>query len=293
MKCRLRKIFENRQSGFFLVELILVLLVMSIVAGFSLSAQREELLDSRAIVQGKAMQTIQAAQNTYIVANYSALANNQPVLKPDTSAAPGARLNDPYNPTMQDLIDMNVGLPVGYSGRALNDGNYHVRIEKIGCPSVNCSLEAVAWIDKPFIGANGLPDMPRLGLSAKAIGPDSGYSTVETPAVFNTLNGLLTNQPNPNGSVAGTLLARSGYSTQSMNAFMRRDGLTPMTNRLDMGNNDLAGARNIAASGELTVSGAAKVNDYVQPGAVANNGSTCAAPGSIGRDGSGNLFVCN
>ncbi|MFD2274147.1 shufflon system plasmid conjugative transfer pilus tip adhesin PilV [Undibacterium arcticum] len=53
-------------------------------------------------------------------------------------------------------------------------------------------------------------------------------------------------------------------------------------------------AGNVAIDGSRNFNGGAvTASNYVQPGNIAGNGWGCAAAGSIGRDGSGNLYVCN
>jgi type II secretory pathway pseudopilin PulG len=262
-RSRLRRAHD--QAGFMLLELMLTMVIISAFSIMGLAQQVEELGDTRMVAQGKAMVTLQAAQNSYITAYYNELLSGLPITLPG-----GAHVVDPFNPTLAELIALNVGLPASFNTFAFNGGQYRVKIINNGG-----QLEALAWVDRPFLASNGRPDLPRLGVASQAIGPDAGFSTTTSPSTYKT-RAMAAEEANPAGAVAGILVARSGYNTLSMQAFLRRDGSLAMTGDLRMGARSINDAKDVSASGTVA---AGTVN--ASNGTIGDLTSTAINTGSL------------
>ena len=62
---------------------------------------------------------------------------------------------------------------------------------------------------------------------------------------------------------------------------------------LDAGSGVTINGNTVIDSNRNVFSASVVASGYVQPGQVASSGASCSVGGAIGRDGSGNLYVCN
>lgn len=72
---------------------------------------------------------------------------------------------------------------------------------------------------------------------------------------------------------------------------LQSNGTLSVAGNATVGSQTVIGAQNIG--GNQTIVGSTTVTSALTPGQIANNGWGCSSPGSIARDGSNNLFICN
>lgn len=284
------------QQGFALLEVALAMVLLAVLAGKVLFDDYEKIQALKLEAQGQALKTLQAAHNNYIVTYYDKLANGVLIVGPDDLTV-----------TVEQLVALNVGLPPGFSNKAIIGGQYKTTIvfTPAGCPGGICQMEGLVWIDKPYL-KNGKADSPSLGLITRIVGPDAAYSSPGAPSL---LEGLNWTTSNPQGSQVGVIGVRTGYNSSGMAQFLRRDGSLPMTGALNMGDQnigfvkditatgtvagkDLTATTSITSAGTIKAGGRLTTDEFVQINGVAVAGTGCSPNGLIARDAAGLTLSC-
>jgi hypothetical protein len=248
---------SSLQKGFLLLETALALLIVSAVGTIALNAQLADLKDQRAIAQAHSLIQVQGGANSYITNYRVQLASNMPI----TGVA------SIYDPKVEELAALNVGMPPNFLNAPMIGGSYrvHVATTPSPCTPTDCQITAVSWITQPLKENDGTVDYPRLGLAMQTLGVDGAVSSnidVTTGAVNPVAAGSIRgpnnawNMANPAGFVPGIMAARAGFDSQIFNQFVRRDGQSQMTGNLQMGdgvtNNDIVNLKNLTADGLVT-----------------------------------------
>lgn len=242
LKNRSRVRSGKRNGGFLLIEVALALVLISMIAIPQLVKDWSDMRDSQAQAQGLSLKTLQGAANTYMT-DYANQLLNPVVVFPVPALTPADR----YNPTIAELIALNVGLPRNFSNRAiLGGGFYRVRVEVVAG-----NIEGLAWADKAIKtdGPGGSVDSSRIGIAMREIGSDSASSSPESPTLIHGFAGKW-DGPNPVAGTAGILAVRTGYGSSGLTQFIRRDGSLSATANHDWGGNDIT---NINKVGVKTV----------------------------------------
>jgi type II secretory pathway pseudopilin PulG len=285
------------QKGFLLLETALALLIVSAVGTIALNAQLADMKDQRAIAQARSLLQVQGGANSYITNYRVQLASNTPI----TGVA------SIYDPKVEELAALNVGMPPNFLNAPMIGGSYrvHVATTPSPCTPTDCQITAVSWITQPLKENDGTVDYPRLGLAMQTMGVDGAVSSnidVTTGVVNAAAAGSIRgpnnawNMTNPAGVVPGIMAARAGFDSQIFNQFVRRDGQSQMTGNLQLGNgttnNDIINLKNLTADGQVASNtviattsvssgGAVTAGSSMQAGSSVTAGSSMTAGSSI------------
>jgi type II secretory pathway pseudopilin PulG len=273
------------QKGFLLLETALALLIVSAVGTIALNAQLADMKDQRAIAQARSLLQVQGGANSYITNYRVQLASNTPI----TGVA------SIYDPKVEELAALNVGMPPNFLNAPMIGGSYrvHVATTPSPCTPTDCQITAISWITKPLNENDGTVDYPRLGLAMQTLGVDGAVSSnidvatgVVNAAAASSIRGPNNawNMANPAGSVPGIMAARAGFDSQIFNQFVRRDGQSQMTGNLQLGNgttnNDIINLKNLTADGQVA-SNTVIATSSVSSGGAVTAGSSVAAGTSM------------
>lgn len=284
------------KKGFMLLETALALLIVSAVGTIALNAQLAELKDQKAVAQANALLQVQGGANSYVTTYRSSLVSGTPILG----------VASLYYPTIAELNALNVGLPKNFSNAALIGGTYQVHVTTSPSPCVqsNCHVEAISWITQPLNESDGTVDYPRLGLALRTMGIDGAISTnidpstgVVNAAAAGTIQGIggHWNGQNPAGSVPGIIAARSGYASEFLNQFVRRDGQSQMTGNLQLGdgttNNDIVNLKNLTADNQVASKTMKATTNITAGGTIAAAGTICSGNSALDCSGSGGTVI--
>lgn len=302
---------KKQQGAALLIELAIVAVLASLGIGAELLSQRARLIDERFAAQGDLIATAKGGVNTYIATNYAALVANTPI--------PGYA--NIYSPTIPELRAVSL-LPTGFSDIGLFGQAYAIQVSRTPatCVPPACDITGLVYLNGAITDpATGRVEGAGLGTAIAAIGGDGAYSSSIDPTTLAGRDGAFA-LPNPAGSIAGILGARTGYGSSSFAEFLRRDGSLPMTGDLDMGAQNIGSAKNITATGTLasrdvaatgtiagkdltatasiTSAGQMKAgsrlitDEFVQVNGVVVAGATCSPNGLIARDAVGLTLSC-
>lgn len=285
---RLKKMYPTKsaQSGFTMIELIIVLSIGLIVSTTVAISRQNEAETTQAKNVGTQLSQLGAAGNRYISANYNTLFNN-----PDCGDADGCVI------PVQTLVDGGLLAPNFTSilprVPQQNDYTFRVRTDPgvagISNPMVNgLILSNLPW---RRTGNASAPRFDLLGIASLNAGPDSGVVTQNVaarpgaPVGSYTINGLNggwydSTWAGTNGAAdAGRLGIRTGAWANVWNDFLRRDGSLPMLGNLNMNNHSIANANEIQTN-------RLNARDSVQVGAPSDLGNTsCTNKTSISANG--------
>lgn len=324
---KLKTLRLARQSGFTLIELSIVAVIVGIMAATGLWYMAMEVGFSRASAQADQLKTLNNSLVTYETAFFQNLINNQPI--------PGVA--NAASPTVAELITTGV-LNSGFSANNLYGGTYKstLTLTPTACVTSACDIVGVTYMTTPIRNTQGIIDYPALGEAMRRAGGDAAFSSAGVPSQFAGQDGNWS-MSNPLGAVPGILAMRSGYGSSGYNQFFRRDGTQPMTGNANIGGNDINNAKNVNAtngtflsnlsakffsasgsitnaggytgSGDITTTtnvtaagkitagtlqsnGRVTVNEFVQLNGIASKQGNCAPNGLIGQDGNGVLLSC-
>jgi prepilin-type N-terminal cleavage/methylation domain-containing protein len=288
----MKKPFRS-QKGFTLAELMVVIAISIVLAGYKLYPMYLEARASKTSAQGVQIGTLGNTVATYSTELYGPLVNG--------TSVPGVA--NIYAPTIAELQSLG-RLSANFSANNMYGGSYAVQITKspAGCVAPNCDIDNLVYLTKAITNpANGRVDAAALGQMVQALaknGIDAGYSDSATPGTITGANGQWS-VPNPVTNagvpVAGILAVRSGYKSSALGQFMRRDGQLPATGAQDMGGQNVnnvnglnsatitnTGAANVG--GSLSVNGLTSTNGLTNSGNLTNTGAATIG-GTLGVSG--------
>lgn len=243
---------KKKQSGFMLLELSLVLILLSVISYMQLKREFDEKLDLKAKNVSKSLLIIQDGVNKALIANMGSWVSAQPgvpiiITTGSGPTAVSTTIADPFNPTVSDFKNLGV-LPSNFTNNTLIGGNYKISIQKVpaGCTPPSCNLEGLIYIDSPFTVFSNKVDGARLGLAMKTIGPDGAMTTDSNPSMFFGLNAQwsmpVPAPMTPNSSLIGI---RVGYGSGMFAKFFRVDGANQMEADGNFGGNSLTNVKQV------------------------------------------------
>jgi prepilin-type N-terminal cleavage/methylation domain-containing protein len=240
------KKIENRarQSGFSLIELILVLAISSIAfLGFlnmekrKVEVQNSENAGLQVLEVGQALRAYLNQESTLIKAT---LPIGAEALLPMTALTTPIGMSGPY-PNHQLL-------PTTYQNATLFNTTLSILIKNSGGNIIN----GLVITNAPVVDTSGAVRFDYIGAAIKKVGPQGGM-TFQNPTTLNGLAGgwTLSNADFAEINQRGLFGYRVQYQGDYDAAYLRLDGAYPMTGNLNMGNYSLTNATDISYSGWL------------------------------------------
>lgn len=259
---------RRRQSGFSLIELLLVLGISVAISALWLNSLRRDNERGQARAAGEQAKVVGQALNAYIALRYDALISHTPGADDCTSSSAGCWLNA-ANPGYRqcvaativgapgkrctitsETLRMNGLVPNSFSGRNSWGSDYTYQIIVTGS-TPNWVVDGMVVTAQPYTtGATVRYDL--LGEAMLAAGVDAGI-TRNAPGRAEGYNGSWAEDDTrfTNLTDLGQLAYRAGYGSQAYNVYLRRDGSLPMSGELDMDTHNIVGVGNIDATGRI------------------------------------------
>lgn len=242
-------IWKKKIAGFTLAEVALATTIAMIGTSSALYVQQESLRSDIGRSQGEQLARFANALDIYMREYYTAISNNQPINYKVGTGTVANRLA----PTFTDLQGLALvdaaSTPVSMFGV---DYVFTVSRAPAGCVAGTCVLTSTVHIPTPILepvtgGVDGV-------VIGEAMLAGQGLIGTNDPAAPATIRGFRNawNMPNPiAGNPEGILMAQVSYGA-TIDAYLRRDGSTPMLGQLDMNGNPVTGATTIDATGAVT-----------------------------------------
>ncbi|WP_291808514.1 hypothetical protein [Limnobacter sp.] len=241
--------WKKKIAGFTLAEVALATTIAMIGTSSALYVQQESLRSDIGRSQGEQLARFANALDIYMREYYTAISNNQPINYKVGTGTVANRLA----PTFTDLQGLALvdaaSTPVSMFGV---DYVFTVSRAPAGCVAGTCVLTSTVHIPTPILepvtgGVDGV-------VIGEAMLAGQGLIGTNDPAAPATIRGFRNawNMPNPiAGNPEGILMAQVSYGA-TIDAYLRRDGSTPMLGQLDMNGNPVTGATTIDATGAVT-----------------------------------------
>lgn len=295
--------FAKKQSGFFLTELGVALVLFSVFSGIWLyqriTAQQEELRLSSAKQIGETAKIVDDALKTYTTKYFTLIQRGLPITAGGYTV-PASRVS---SPSMADLVAVANMRPqaasaINYFGQSIGFSASIQVDTSDGCSIPACNLIAIVSSTAPIslVNDSTKPDIQMATIAANtASAANAGVALPESPAVFSGVGGV-TIAGNASGQ-AGRIAIRNGYDSSGMSEFLRRDGSLPMTGDLRM--KDDAGvshsineAKSVGAE-TVTTTGRLTTGEFIKLGGTAVEGQACGAEnGLVAKDTAGLILSC-
>lgn len=246
---RFNRSMKKKIAGFTLAEVALATTIAMIGTSSALYVQQESLRSDIGRSQGEQLARFANALDIYMREYYTAISNNQPITYKVGTGTVANRLA----PTFTDLQGLALvdaaSTPVSMFGV---DYVFRVSRAPAGCVAGTCVLTSTVHIPTPILepvsgGVDGI-------VIGEAMLAGQGLIGTNDPAAPATIRGFRNawNMPNPiAGNPEGILMAQVSYGA-TIDAYLRRDGSTPMLGQLDMNGNQVVGASSIASTGPVT-----------------------------------------
>lgn len=241
--------WKKKIAGFTLAEVALATTIAMIGTSSALYVKQESLRTDIGRAQGEQLARFANALDIYMREYYSAISNNQPInYKVGTGTVPN-RLAPTFNDLQGLALVDAASTPTSMYGV---DYVFRVSLAPAGCVAGTCVLTATVHIPVPILepisgGVDGV-------VIGEAMLAGQGLVGTNDPAAPATIRGFRNawNLPNPvPGNPEGILMAQVAYGA-TLDAYLRRDGSTPMLGELNMNGNSLTGATTIDATGAVT-----------------------------------------
>jgi cytoskeletal protein CcmA (bactofilin family) len=246
---RFNRTMGRKIAGFTLAEVALATTIAMIGTSSALYAKQESLRSDIGRSQGEQLARFSNALDLYMREYYTAISNNQPITYKVGTGTVANRLA----PTFTDLQGLALvdaaSTPVSMFGV---DYVFTVSRAPAGCVAGTCVLTSTVHIPTPILepvtgGVDGV-------VIGEAMLAGQGLIGTNDPAAPATIRGFRNawNMPNPiAGNPEGILMAQVSYGA-TIDAYLRRDGSTPMLGQLNMNGNPVTGATTIDATGAVT-----------------------------------------
>ncbi|MBE0471423.1 MAG: shufflon system plasmid conjugative transfer pilus tip adhesin PilV, partial [Methyloprofundus sp.] len=309
---------NNKQKGFTLIEMLVVVLIMGVVSVTLFDFQKADMEKQRISIAAGHLQSVSKAANAYIRDNYSTImgiaTDTQPViirvsdLVSQNYLQPGVSAVNAYQQAtcalvLQPSAGQLTGLVVTQGGQALDDASLSNMVSRIGASAGGIYTDTPAVI----IGARG-----GWAIAHANYGNDTHLSEDcagnAQPVTMETGHAHVALWFENNDLTAGFLYREE---------IPGRPELNRMATNLDMAGNELTGAskveatdsfdmngtsvidssRNLVnidsifASGNVEVTGKLEANT-IKPTLVVSAGSACSENSAIATDASGQLLSC-
>lgn len=244
----------SRQSGFSLLEVLLAVTVAIALGSMQLSQIRRDTEDAQGRAVGDQLRIVGSALNTYIAMQYGYLITGSSVSGAGTADDPGERTCTPvgtgFDCTISRQALIGLGLvPPSFSGQNAYGSEYEYYIQVRGS-APNWQVSGIVRTEDPYV-VGGMVRYDLIGTAMYAAGADSGVVRSDVN-IINGLNGTWQTAAGdyPVGQL-GQLVYRAGYGTSGFASYVRLDGTTPLSGDLNLGGNDIVGADNIEADGDV------------------------------------------
>ena len=242
-----------RKKGFTLIELILVISVGVSMSFMALQSMLREQENKQAIAAGQHIKNIGQAVNNYIVNHFDVLASLSNATGTGNDAGPRTCAASTSSCTITTATLVNEGmLPTGFSGKNVYGSDYTIVIKRAGtAPYYN--ITGLVTTNTAWITDGNKIRYDLLGRAMQEAGIDSGMSRSSATKIDGYKGSWNTDSATySNITKQGQLALIAGYGANSFTAFLRRDGVLPMTGDLNMGGKNITNALNITASGTAT-----------------------------------------
>lgn len=277
------KNIKKIKSGFTLVETGLVLFIASFVGfiAFSQLIKNQEM--NKAELAGQQIKLIGDSVNAYIANHYNSIStlSNASGISSDLGPRNCLASNNTCTITTATLVNEGL-LPSTYSGKNVYGSGYNIILKRKGT-NPYYQINGMITTSTPLKTASKIR-YDLLGQAMQKAGIDSGMTNGSSSQVSGFNGSWSANSVDYNNiTQPGILAYQAGYGTYNYSVFLRRDGTLPMTGDLNMGNQSIRSALNIAASGEVSsatakTTGASTVGSYL----TVNGNSTLKGATSIG-----------
>lgn len=262
-------IWKKKIAGFTLAEVALATTIAMIGTSSALYVQQESLRSDIGRSQGEQLARFANALDLYQREFYTAISNNQPINYKVGTGTVANRLAPTFNDLQGLALVDAASTPVSMFGV---DYVFTVSRAPAGCVAGTCVLTSTVHIPTPILepvsgGVDGI-------VIGEAMLAGQGLIGTNDPAAPATIRGFRNawNMPNPiAGNPEGILMAQVSYGA-TIDAYLRRDGSTPMLGQLNMNGNPVTGATTIDATGAVTA------------GSLATAGALNAGSASIAGD---------
>ncbi|EHO4503086.1 shufflon system plasmid conjugative transfer pilus tip adhesin PilV [Salmonella enterica] len=273
---------EIKQKGFSLLELTLVLGIGTVIAFVKFQDMKTNQENMMADTVGNQIKQIGEAVNRYISIHYDKLSTLSSSSSQSSDPGPRVCSGNSCEITYQTLVNEGL-LPVSYTGINMQKSSYKIVLKRSGI-APNFVINGLITTTSPWL-EGGKYRYDLLGKSMQVAGIDSGMT--QSATLVSGLQGTWTETSSAfnNITAAGLLAYRVGYDSSMYSVYLRRDGTLPMTGNLNMGNQDINNARNIAAAGTITTEvlrtgGAAAIGTKLDVGGVATLNSDLNVAGN-------------
>ncbi|MBJ9294491.1 shufflon system plasmid conjugative transfer pilus tip adhesin PilV [Citrobacter werkmanii] len=273
---------EINQKGFSLLELTLVLGIGTVMAFVKFQDMKTNQENMMADTVGNQIKQIGEAVNRYISIHYDKLSTLSSSSSQSSDPGPRVCSGNSCEITYQTLVNEGL-LPVSYTGINMQKSSYKIVLKRSGI-APNFVINGLITRTSPWL-EGGKYRYDLLGKSMQVAGIDSGMT--QSATLVSGLHGAWTETSSAfnNITAAGLLAYRVGYDSSMYSVYLRRDGTLPMTGNLNMGNQDINNARNIAAAGTITTEvlrtgGAAAIGTKLDVGGVATLNSDLNVAGN-------------
>ena len=266
------KIIKNKNYGFTLIELLLVLGIGSMALMSLISYENKKLEITKGESVGQQYEEIGKAFSAYVSNNNSDFTTLVPT--------PGSTAEIP----ICAIQDAPAGAPAcslprrNYIGASLTDidgfGNrIRLFVRNNGLTNGTAiSYSGLVLSDGPTTDETGSVRYDWLGYAMRKAGSASGITFLNNTQLSGLNAGwTLNNTQYPQINKAGLLAYRTGLQNNYDDVYLRRDGLYPMTNDLNMGNYSIRNATDINFNGWLNGNNALLNN--LTAGYIYNNGN--------------------
>jgi len=215
----------------------------------ALYVKQESLRTDIGRAQGEQLARFANALDVYMREFYTAISNAQTINYKVGSGTVANRLR----PTFADLQGLAL-VDAASTPTSMFGVDYVFRVDRepAGCVAGTCVLTATVHIPVPILepisgGVDGV-------VIGEAMLAGQGLVGTNDPAAPATIRGFRNawNLPNPvPGNPEGILMAQVAYGA-TLDAYLRRDGSTPMLGQLDLNGNQVIGASSIESTGAVT-----------------------------------------
>lgn len=293
---------RSRESGFLLPTLAIVVVLLSLIAGWLLQHQAEEkasaLGDERAELVGARLAAFDDAAKTYVTTFFTQIQRRQQAQR-NGYVVPADRVQ---SPTAADLVGLDMLLAEDaaefvYNGRAISF-TVQLTVPSSGCTIPNCNVQSLVVSTQPMVELRNqnVVDIRRASIAAAVASPGrAGVSLPESATAFVSKDGVFV-ATNTSG-VSGLIGIKNGYDSSGFLEFARRDGSLPMTGDINM--QDDSGARhsirnaNDVATQTVTATGRVKTGEFLDlDGPEQVEGTPCGKDGLVARAAGGLILSC-
>lgn len=229
--------FFKNKKGFVLIEILIGMGIISWMTVLAMSYQENERKVKIAKNVGEHIKQVGEAANEYLVTFYQEIMEQKDRTNVNGDVGDRTCSNNICTITTKTLSETGF-LPIVFSGKNPVGLDYEIKIVREGT-APNYVLNGIVVTKKPWINALKKPNYGLLGEAIQQTGVNAGFVSDSGSAL--ALKGYRGSWEIPKSSYGGNVINqngqlgyRFGFQTGSVNAFLRRDGVLPMTGDLNM-----------------------------------------------------------